>query len=140
MNLVSPGWNRRFGKKKRRAALPLAPLFGALFIAGLTARPLAAQMPRGVFSLFGTGTPAANDRSDVCAPAAHRPASLDDSWGEDRSGQVFTRSRAAQMVVRRPLMRCQTIEMSASSQSVQFTDTTVGANTMRIYRAITPKQ
>ena len=32
------------------------------------------------------------------------------------------------------------IEMSASSQSVQFTDTTVGANTMRIYRAITPKQ
>ena len=30
-------------------------------MAGLLARPAAAEIPRGVFSLFGTGTPAAND-------------------------------------------------------------------------------
>ena len=32
------------------------------------------------------------------------------------------------------------IELSATSQSIQYTDTTVGANTVRYYRVITPKQ
>ncbi len=59
--------------------MPLAPLFGALFIAGLTARPLAAQMPRGVFSLFGTGTPAANDALNNPAVAG---ISIRQNWAD----------------------------------------------------------
>src|SRR5438874_13833281 len=56
----SERWNRHFSRIRRRR-LRFVLFLATLLIAGLLARPVAAEIPRGVFSLFGTGTPATND-------------------------------------------------------------------------------
>lgn len=61
MDLESQGERNRRGKKRGSVGLRLALLLGAAFIPGLIVQPATAEMPHGVFSLFGTGTPAAND-------------------------------------------------------------------------------
>ena len=60
MDLVSTHRNRRFWERFRAAAR-LALLSVAFFSASLVGQSAGAELPRGVYSLFGTGTSIAND-------------------------------------------------------------------------------